>query len=205
MKKLIYIMDAQCGWCYGNAKNITSIYEKYKDKFDFELLSGGMWIGENAPQAGEAVNRYISSRLPQLVAYTNAKISDKYKQLIANSDYILSSLEPSAATVLLKKMIPESTLEISKAIQHSYFAEGKRLDDAKTYIPIIEKYKISRQIFEKEWLSEENLNETYKEFQKAKSLTKGFPSFHIQDENGIRLLAAGYFDNIELIKTLDKE
>lgn len=40
--KLTYVMDPQCGWCYGNSENITALQEVFKDDFDFELLVGGM-------------------------------------------------------------------------------------------------------------------------------------------------------------------
>ena len=41
-----------CGWCYGN-ENITALQEEFKNEFDFELLVGGMWLGQNAPEGGD--------------------------------------------------------------------------------------------------------------------------------------------------------
>lgn len=203
-KKLIYIMDAQCGWCYGNAENITTIYNEYKNKFDFEFLNGGMWIGENAPQAGEKVNNYIGTHLPRLVDYTGVKISDEYKELIANSDYVLSSLEPSAAIVLLKKLVPEKAFEIAKEVQNIYFTQGKRLDKLATYLPILEQYGIAKSDFEKAWLSEENLKETYQEFNRVSGLVRGFPTLFLQEDDKTTVLASGYFQLATMQTKLDE-
>jgi len=38
--KLIYVYDAHCSWCFAFSKVIIDIQEKYKTKFDFEVLSG---------------------------------------------------------------------------------------------------------------------------------------------------------------------
>ena len=38
--KIIYIMDPQCGWCYGNSDNITALQEEFKDDFEANLRRG---------------------------------------------------------------------------------------------------------------------------------------------------------------------
>ena len=45
---LIYCYDAYCGWCYGFSSVIKKIEDQYKNKLDFEVLSGGMIPSENA-------------------------------------------------------------------------------------------------------------------------------------------------------------
>jgi protein-disulfide isomerase-like protein with CxxC motif len=40
-------MDPLCGWCYGNSDNVLELFEKYKNEIKFEILPGGMWVGEN--------------------------------------------------------------------------------------------------------------------------------------------------------------
>ena len=39
LNRLIYVMDPQCGWCYGNSHNMTSIYSKYKSLIDFKFMN----------------------------------------------------------------------------------------------------------------------------------------------------------------------
>ena len=56
---IFYCYDAYCGWCYGFSKVITRIAEDYKDKLDFEVLSGGMIDDQNPAHIG-AMAGYIS-------------------------------------------------------------------------------------------------------------------------------------------------
>jgi putative protein-disulfide isomerase len=58
MKTLIYCYDAYCGWCYGFSKVIKKIYSEYKNKLEFEVLSGGMILPEE-PVAIGATAKYI--------------------------------------------------------------------------------------------------------------------------------------------------
>ena len=203
-RKLMYIMDAQCGWCYGNSNNIQAIYESFKDKIEFEFLNGGMWLGEQAPKAGKEISDYIGTHLPRLIEYTGVEVSDNFKELIANSSYTLSSLEPSAAVVLLKKMKPNQAFEIAKEIQKILFIEGKTLDDITSYIEVLNHFEIDQTAFENEWLSESNLRETYQEFQKAQSLTRSYPTLILQEEDQMSLLASGYFEVNKMKKALSQ-
>ncbi|MBZ9686939.1 hypothetical protein G9F72_011440 [Clostridium estertheticum] len=49
--KIYYVMDTMCGWCYGFSDVITKIHEKHKDKYDFEIIPGGMWMGDMEAQS----------------------------------------------------------------------------------------------------------------------------------------------------------
>jgi putative protein-disulfide isomerase len=37
---IYYCYDAYCGWCYGFSKVMIQIEKEYKDKLQFEVLSG---------------------------------------------------------------------------------------------------------------------------------------------------------------------
>ena len=43
--KLIYYFDALCGWCYGFSPVVSKLQETYKNKIDFEVISGGLFLG----------------------------------------------------------------------------------------------------------------------------------------------------------------
>lgn len=44
--KLTYCFDALCGWCYGYTVVMESIYSKYRGKVDFNVVRGGLALGE---------------------------------------------------------------------------------------------------------------------------------------------------------------
>ncbi len=197
-------MDIQCGWCYGNSKNIQTIYNTFKDQVDFEFLNGGMWIGNQAPVGGEQISNYIKSQAPRLVQYTGMPISDAFFNLIKDKSYTLSSLEPSAAAVLVKKLAPEKTVDFAKDLQRVYFTLGQRPDELKTIAPLLKALDISVEQFEKEWMLDENMEQTANEFNRARQLANGFPAFLIQKGEDVEVLASGYFDLNTMMSKLNK-
>ena len=55
---LIYCYDAYCGWCYGFSEVMKKINSAYKNKLEFEVLSGGMILPED-PVPISATAKYI--------------------------------------------------------------------------------------------------------------------------------------------------
>jgi putative protein-disulfide isomerase len=203
-KKLIYIMDPQCGWCYGNGNNMLELHKAFHDKFDFEVLNGGMWIGPNAPKAGKEISNYIIPQLPRLTSLTGVTFSDSFKTLIQDSDYTLSSLEPCAAHLIFKEIHPDKALVTAKDIQSLLFVEGKPLNVLDSYLPLLEKYHISLETFAQQWLSEENITKLADEFKRSSSLAKGYPTFILDDGKEQYSLANGYFELEPMKKLLHK-
>ncbi len=199
VKKLIYVSDPQCGWCYGNGENILSIYNEFKADFEFELLNGGMWIGEHAPTGGEKTSDYIQSQAPRLMSYTGVEISEAYFAMLKDPKYVLSSLEPCSAIMAIKQMAPDFVFEFSKEIQKAQFVLGSRLEEIESYLPILNKMGLSSDEFQSLWLTEKNLELCMAEFDIADKITNGFPTLLLQDEKDLKVLASGYF-NLEEMK-----
>ena len=202
MKKVIYVMDPHCGWCYGNSPNIVKLEKELKDDYQFELLVGGMWIGENAPKGGEGFSTFISNHSPQMERITGAYIDPLFFKLTQNPSYVFSSLEPSCAIVLIKELDYSKTIDFAKAVQKAIFAEGKQLDKIETYLPILESLKIDTEAFKANWMSVENLTKTKGEFLRADKLANGFPTLLIENNNQIDVITSGYFDYDKVYTTL---
>ncbi len=200
-RKIIYISDPQCGWCYGNAKNITDIYHRFKSVFDFELLNGGMWVDEHSPRGGQQISNYIKERAHQITAITGRSIHSSFFELIADTKQILSSLEPSAAIVLVKELKPESTFVFAKQLQDAMFKEGKPLDVLRTYLPLLKHLDIDHEKFENHWMTNQNLENTFKEFALSKFMTKSYPTLLLQEGDNVTTIASGYFD----LKTVESK
>lgn len=192
--KITYIMDPQCGWCYGNSDNITKLKKQYESKYEFELLVGGMWLGQNAPRGGENLSQFLKVHATRMATTTGAKVGKEYYNLAQDDTYTFSSLEPSAAIIAVKQLQPNLVFEFTKKVQELLILKGQRLDKLDNYLPILNELKVSKNDFKKLWLSKSNLEKMQQEFKYASSKANGFPSLLLNDE----ILSSGYFD-LELV------
>ncbi len=205
MQKLIYIMDPHCGWCFGNSKNFSALYEafshaKYREKVSIEIIAGGMWLGESAPQGGEGLAQFIQTHGPRMEATTQTKLGDAFHQLTANSSYTFSSLEPSAALVLVNELAPEKAVQFCSLMLESIFIHGARPDQLESYQTVLAQLAIDTEQFALEWLQAENIAKTQAQFAVAKKLANGYPTLLLQQPNSTTgeqrysAIASGYFN-----------
>lgn len=192
--KIIYIMDPQCGWCYGNSKNIIDLRENFKDKFEFELLLGGMWIGNDAPKGGNGLNQFIKAHAPRMEKTTGVEVGVKYYELTNDITYQFSSLEPCAAIQIIKENYPDRAFEFTSNVQKALFIDGDKLDNINVYLKILKQMKIDDKLFTDKWMKKENLEKANAEFVKASRLANGFPSLILDNNGSITELASGYFN-----------
>lgn len=198
--KLIYVMDPQCGWCYGNSSSIQKVYDAYKGEIEFEFLVGGMWVGEQAPKGGEETYAFMKQHSPVMEQKTGALVSTEYYELSKDESYIFSSFEPALAITWVKKNVPEKTLAFISELQKAQFYFGQRFDDFKTYVSILQNLEIDPTPFMESWGAEEDQNDTIAEINQARFLANGFPSLLIDKGDGEAVeLAAGYFDGDEMV------
>ena len=204
-EKIIYVMDPHCGWCYGNHKNLDALLNKYESKLPFELLVGGMWVGKSAEQGSAKLLKFIKGHTPRIIKKTGANISQKYYDAAGDSSYTFSSLEPSAAIVLIKELKPEVTFDFVELVQEAIFIDGKRMEKFSTYEPILKALHVDVNIFKSRFLSEKNIENTMREFKHAKEISYGYPSLFISKNGKTHVIAAGEFDVAEVSKEIDKE
>ena len=102
---VIYCYDAYCGWCYGFSPVIKKIAEEYKDRFDIEVLSGGMILPEK-PKHINITAGYIQKAYKTVEELTGIKFGQDYLWHINNpddSDWYPSSEKPAIALCVFKE------------------------------------------------------------------------------------------------------
>lgn len=195
-------MDPQCGWCYGNSNNIFEIQKEFSSSFEFEILTGGMWLNENAPIGGEKLSQFLKTNAPNMTSRTGVVINTNFFELAKDETYKFSSLEPSAAIVLLKELFPDKAFLFAKEVQSVMFIDGKRLDKKETYIDILDKLNIDSSFFKKLWLTGDNLTKTHQDFDTASELANGFPTLVLEQNGSKQVLSSGYFDKHSMTELL---
>lgn len=201
--KLVYIMDPHCGWCYGNNRSMSDLYDVLQNEYDFEILPGGMWLNGNAPRGGQAIKDFLIPGIIRLNHFSGCEIGDPYIDLVQDSTYLMSSLWPSRAIIAVQELYGNRVFSFTETLMSEQFQKGKRYDIEKTYLDVLEKEDLESNNFSHYWKSEEISDKTLNSFKRAKQLTKSFPSLILQHEKGFEVIQNGAFNAVEVINELN--
>ena len=203
MTTLIYCYDAYCGWCYGFSEVMKKINSEYKNKLEFEVLSGGMILPEE-PVAIGATAKYIESAYPRVEEVTGIKFGEDYLWHIKHpdaSDWFPNSEKPAIALCVFKDYLPDQQVSFARDLQYALHFEGRDLTDDEAYRLLLDKYNIPVEEFYEKLEDEEYKEQAYHEFALCKQLNvSGFPAVFIQlSDTKFYMIADGYTD----FETLD--
>ena len=180
---LIYCYDAYCGWCYGFSEVIKKISSQYKNKLEFEVLSGGMILPEE-PVAIGATAKYIEQGYKRVEELTGVKFGEDYLWHIKHadqSDWFPNSEKPSIALCVFKEYFPDQQISFAADMQYALHFEGRDLTDDEAYRLLLEKYNMDPEEFYEKLHDEEYKEKAYYEFALCKQLNvTGFPAVFLQ-------------------------
>ncbi|MFN6944308.1 MAG: DsbA family protein [Cytophagaceae bacterium] len=194
--KLIYVYDPLCGWCYGFSPVMQQIKKDYETELDFEIVSGGLAIGERAAPI-KVTYSYIKNALVTVEKRTGVVFGPNFREMAEEGSYMYNSEPACMALTAIKKIKPEIAFNYAHTLHDLLFRDGISLNDTNTYIELARKYKIDEHQFLKEFNASKE--DTYSEFSYAKSLgVTGFPTLILQKDGQNFVLARGYdsFKNV---------
>ena len=166
--KIYYVMDTMCGWSFGTSDVITKIQEKYKDTYDFNLLPGGMWTGDNVKKMSISLKDYVKEHNAEIEKSTGKSFGEGYnKNVLEGPSTVLDSFPGAKAVVTIIKLNKAVAFSFLKKIQDAFFVYGKDMNSLEVYTEIAESLNISSVEFEKEFNSEDIRQETFKCFNMA--------------------------------------
>ncbi len=193
--KLIYIYDALCGWCYGFSPVMQQIHEKYADRIEFEVLSGGMIMGLRAGPIGE-VAAYIGKAYPDVENGTGIKFGEPFLQnILAPGTAIFSSEMPGIALTVFRKYQPENVLAFAHSLQNALYRDGIELSVLENYRNLVANFGLPGDDFLAEMQREETRYETLLEFQTVANWgVNGYPTLLLKpaEEEQYYMIARGY-------------
>jgi putative protein-disulfide isomerase len=199
---LIYCYDAYCGWCYGFSEVIKKIHSQYKNRLEFEVLSGGMILPEEPAPIG-ATAKYIEQGYKRVEEITGARFGEDYLWHIKHpdqSDWFPNSEKPAIALCVFKEYFPDQQISFAADMQYALHFEGRDLTDDEAYRLLLEKYNIDPEEFYEKLHDDEYKEQAYYEFALCKQLNvSGFPAVFLQtSDTKFYQAAQGYtpFDSL---------
>ena len=215
MLTLHYIYDALCGWCYGFSPVVQKLYEAYKDRLDFDVLSGGMIPPEFAQPITTKAS-FIAGAYKSVEEYTGVHFGEAYLRHIFHpeeSTWMEESLTPAIALCLLKAAQPYplpsgqgGAVYFAAAIQKAHMVAGRDLSDPETYRSLVASVGCDWDDFKKKLESEEWRETAQYEAALVKQLgITSFPAVVVQtSEDNFFLIARGYTPYEDLAHRLDQ-
>lgn len=207
--EIIYVYDALCGWCYGFSGVMSKIYENYKNDFKFEVVSGGMILGDREGPIADSAE-LIKDHLPRIEEMTGVTFGAGFLNSLTEGTQVQSSEKPAIALAVFKSFFPQKAVLFAADLQRIKFSEGADLSLDESYLPLLDKYGISHSSFLQELNSEAYKQAAYYEFALARQLqVSGYPAAFIKSgDRNFHMIAKGYadYETMELrIKNVLKE
>jgi putative protein-disulfide isomerase len=177
---------------------IRRIYEEYRDRLAFEVLSGGMIMPER-PQPIGVMADYIRSAYPIVEERTGIRFGSDWLWHINNpddSDWYPSSEKPAIALCVFKDYYPDQAVLFAGELQYALHYEGRDLTDDEAYRHLTEKYHIPEKEFYGKLHHPAYKEKAYDEFALVRQLkVNGFPTVFLQvSDSKFYLLTRGYTD-----------
>ncbi len=189
----LYVFDPLCGWCYGFHPVLNRITEEYKDRFEFQVISGGMVRGDRVGPIGE-VAPYIRNAYQTVEQRTGVKFGEGFLTgILEKGEAIFASEPPAKAMIVLKQHVPTRQIAIANAIQEAIYDQGVEPALAISYAGVARKFGVDPQTMIAQMDSDLVHQFMEEEFETSAQLgVQGFPTVFLLTQTHRFLLARGY-------------
>ncbi len=189
MKKLIYIGDPMCSWCYGFAPVISHIRDTYSDRLDMTLMLGGLYTDGQTYQDEKRIT---------FLKKTWKRISDLSGQpfdftMLESTGWLYDTELSCRAVVAVRRIAPDKTFRYFEDIQTNFYAKGWDSQSEETFNKAAVKLDINPAQFLNELRKPGCIEETKEDFLQVKRMgVSGYPTVLLNDHNGWATLTTGY-------------
>jgi len=204
--KIIYIYDALCGWCYGFSPVIKQLYTDYQSELDFEVISGGLFVGERIGPINQVAPYIREGAYKSVEATTGVKFGEGFlSQLFSEEDAMtMDSLYPAIALCIVKEQFPDKAVAFAHLLQSAVYDDGIDPIDVAFYTKYAVEMGCEAADFNIKMKSEEYTLKAKSEFAYFQELpVNGFPALILSTEKGAVLLSSGYTAYEDLTKRLN--
>jgi len=198
--KLIYIGDPMCSWCWGITNHLEKLKDEYADRFDFELILGGL-----RPGGGDEWTEDFRNMIRSHWEHVQEASGQPFDFDFFDRDQFNYDTEPSARAVRVVRDL-DATKEwpFYKRLQKAFYAENMDVHDLATYKELCEEFGLNYTAFESLFLSPGYKQLTYQDFARAQQMgVRGFPAVVLKKGEEYHAVSMGYSDYSRMKTTLE--
>jgi len=188
--KLVYVVDAYCGWSYGFAPTVTEMLRRHPD-LDVDVVSGGLFTGPRRVPIREF--GYVQGANAKISELTGARFGAGYERLIADGSFVMDSEAAARGVFALRQAAEGRDVELVTALQEAFYVEGLSLSDPATYRVIAEAACLDADSVVRAFTGPAAAAAAKSDFARAVSLgVHSFPTLLAVDGDKTTVLAVGH-------------
>lgn len=181
-KKIYYIHDPMCSWCYGFRPTWQTLLTKLPDDIEVVYLLGGL---------AQDTTEIMPERMQAFIRYNWEKIAAEIPGSIFNFDFFTQCTPRRATYPACRAVIAAEAQQIGlgnqmiEAIQNAYYRQAKNPSDDNVLIMLAEELGLDSTLFSKTLNSETTQTALIQQIQHGRRLgVSSFPSLimHYQEQ-----------------------
>lgn len=199
-RRILYVADPMCSWCWGFAPVIVAIAETYGAVAELRLVMGGLRPGTSVP-LGVRAKEEIRHHWTEVAARTGQPFDFTFFE----RDGFVYDTEPSCrAVVAVRNLKPEAALLYLLRVERAFYAEGQDVTDTRVLAELAGDFNIAAEVFEAVFTADEIRDATRSDFGLVEAVgIGGFPAVLLQDPQKVTVLTLGYQPYADLKPALD--
>lgn len=199
-RKLVYVYDALCPWCYAFTPVVAALRDYFGDHFQYEVLSGGMYRDDRVTFiAGAAEADRLRSGYRRIEEMTGVVFGPEFYDAVAQQGRRLHSEPPAVALAALRLLTVRSAADVSEldfahALLRRVFLHGGDPSTDEFYRAIARDVGLDAGALVATMAQDEAKNGAVYDFALARQLgADGYPRLYLQTaEDYLHLVAKGY-------------
>lgn len=191
-KKLIYVHDPMCSWCFGFSRVYQQLTEQLPENVALIRLLGGL-----APDTDEIMPE--STR--QMVQQNWRRIEQHIPGVEFNYDF-WTKCQPRRTTypacravIAAREQGDEYDISMTRQIQQAYYRQARNPSDNETLIELAGEIGLDQERFSAQLVAEHTQQRLLDEIANTRAIgVSGFPSLVLQNDDGLQSVLVNYTD-----------
>ena len=188
-RKILYVTDPMCSWCWGFSPVIEQVVSHYRDRVAFQLLVGGLRPG-NTERFDHHKRSYILGHWHAVHERTGQPFDFSFQM---GPEFIYNTEPASRAIVVVRRLAPLQTFPFLKRVQEAFYVHNANVTEETILAALASDQGIDRSTFLDVFRNADLLKEVWDEFDYSRQLgVSGFPTLLAQNEGRTTTLSYGY-------------
>ncbi|HTO57203.1 MAG TPA: DsbA family protein [Pseudomonadales bacterium] len=198
--RIVFVTDPMCSWCWGMASDIERARAEAADRFDFDVLLGGINIGSTHP-----ITDFARSRLAGVWRGVNEVTHVQFGPGLPAGDFVYNSVRACVAVEAVRAVLGCPPFDYVLRLQRRFFVDGRDVTAVELQRDEAVAAGVAAEAFDAAVQSPQTMTRVRDGFALAKSYgTAALPSVLLDVGGARRLVAGGFIDAPTLIATVDR-